>query len=238
MKKKNFVTGCAILMLVSLTGCSRLSEPVSGNRTTDSQTTTRTTESEQQTEDIAQPQTEETQTQTQVTPSEPVDLGELSDDLYSYQIIINGELYQLPMDFSELSAKGWKLDGDENEELDAYTYVPFQTFKMGDYEIEAGFVNLTDSPQPYSACQIVAISVDLSYNWQDDNDMTFILPKGIQSGKSTPEDVKKAYGEPSSENPGDRVTILRYEEDFARKEIHFSFSDGILNSVEVMNKNY
>lgn len=235
MMKRNLVKGCMVLLFICATGCGQTAEPATeGNTVETTQMTTETTEmTEATTENTADKAAEDTQAAT--TQAENADLGSLSDDLFSYQIMINGELYQIPMEFSDLTAKGWKYDGDENEELDAYTYIGAQTFKMGDYDVEADLANLTDSPQPYSACKIVGIAINKSYNWQEDNDMTFILPMGIQSGVATMEDVKKAYGEPAEEYGEDGIIMVRYEEEYANKQIIFTFHDGILGDIDIKN---
>lgn len=246
MKKKNLVKGCIIFMLLCLAGCGKSSEvepygvaeadlveesDVDTTEVAEASTTEATEEGV-----VTEASTESNETEAAKT--EGAAAGEISDDLYSYQIIINGELYQIPMDFSDLAAKGWIYDGDENEELDAYTYVPFETFNNGDYDMQADIINFTDSPVSYSACTITGISIAKNYN--SGNDMTFILPKGIQSGVSTLEDVKSAYGEPTSEY-GDEETdlkIISYEVDYSQQEIKLTFYDGILGDVYMKNSEY
>ena len=39
---------------------------------------------------------------------------EMSDDIYSFQIKIDGQLYQFPMKYEEFEEKGWKFDGVES----------------------------------------------------------------------------------------------------------------------------
>lgn len=243
MKQKNLVKGLAIILLACLTtGCGVFQISLKNDSANDSQKTppassqpaSQTTEPEKDTEDSITPPAENTQTD--ISSSETADLGELSDDLYSYQIIINGELYEIPMDFSDLTAKGWQYERDENEELDAYTYVPLRTFKNGDYDIEASIINLTDSPQPISACKIIAISITNSYNWK--SEISFILPKGIQAHKSTIEDVEKAYGKPTREHGSEDSVFYYYEQSYAEKVIQLTFTKGILEDVEIHNEEY
>ena len=45
-----------------------------------------------------------------------------SDDLYSYEIIINGQHYKLPCKYSEIKEAGWVLTGDETTELNPDSY--------------------------------------------------------------------------------------------------------------------
>lgn len=229
-------------MLICVTGCGQTAEPATEESVVETtQVTAETTEiteaSETTTENTAEEATDEVpeDTQTESTQAKSADLSSLSDDLYSYQIMINGELYQIPMEYSDLAAKGWKYEGDENKELGAYTYTGVLSFQNGDYDVEVDLVNLTDSPQPYSACKVVGISISKYYNWQEENDMTFILPKGIQSGVATLEDVKEAYGEPDNEYGKDGIITVEYDEEYPNKRITFTFDDGILGCVDVDN---
>lgn len=96
-------------MLICVTGCGQTAEPATEESvvettqvTAETIETTEENTSEEATGEVAE------DTQTETTQAESADLSLLSDDLYSYQIMINGELYQIPMEYSDLAAKGWK----------------------------------------------------------------------------------------------------------------------------------
>lgn len=239
MKKKLFVKGCIIFMLLCVTGCGASDAGQEVTEDTEEVTQEVTEDTEEVTENLSEePDTENSEITEDVNQQEAVtqDLGELSDDLYSYQISINGEIYQAPMDVEMLVERGWELDGDIEGELDAYTLDPLRTFCNEGYEIEASIINETDSPKPYSACKVVKISVSLFYN--DDNEITVIMPKGIQAGVSTVEDVKAAYGEPTSFSESDGTAIADYEIEFATKCISFIFSENKLMEIDIENEDF
>lgn len=236
--RKRFVTGCIFFVLFCMTGCGNTESPATEEALVTTEAVTEAVE-EVATEELATVSTEMTEATEEITSEseEPLQAAnvpaELSDDLYSYQIMINGELYQLPMTFADLTAMGWVYENDESEELDAYTFDGMRTFYNGSYELSADIINQADSPKPYVECDIVGFGVSLSYN--SGNDMVFVLPKGIQSGVATVDDVKAAYGEPSNEFGDESVMTLTYEEEYASKYVEFNFWDGVLESVQVKN---
>lgn len=238
--RKRFVTGCIFFVLFCMTGCGNTESSATEESFIATETVAEDTE-EVAAEELADVTTEMAEEETTEEMSSEVGEqsqatnvpAELSDDLYSYQIVVNGELYQLPMTFADLAALGWVYDGDEGEELEAYTFDGMRTFYNGSYEISADIINQADSPKPYAECDIVGFGVSLSYN--SGNDMVFVLPKGIQSGVATVDDVKAAYGEPSNEFGDESVMTLNYEEEYASKYVEFTFWDGVLESVQVKN---
>lgn len=239
MKKELFVKGCIFLMLFCVTGCGASDagkeEPVITEEVTEEVVTEDT---EEITEDVSEEQDTEASAVTEDAAKEEAvaqDFGELSDDLFSYQILINGEIYQAPMDMETLVERGWELEEDM-EELDAYTYYPFCTFRNGDCNIQVSILNETDSPKPYRECRAVAISVNLYYN--DKEDMTFIMPKGIQSGVSTVEDMKAAYGEPTNLSEYEGMATADYEIEWGKKVISFTFNENKLMQIDIKNEDF
>ncbi len=61
----------------------------------------------------------------------------LSDDIYSFQAEIDGEIYQFPMSFSEFTAKGWTYDGDAAQTLEPEQYTTAETFKKDSSKLYA-----------------------------------------------------------------------------------------------------
>lgn len=239
MRKKNLVKGCIFLMLLCLAGCGKSSEvepygAVEESEADTTEVTEVTTEAaEEETEEVTEADIENNETE--ASSAKGAAAGEISDDLYSYQIIINGELYQIPMDVKELLDNGWEFEGDVNEDLDAYTYNPVLTFNKGNYNIQVNIVNETENPQPYSECKIVGLLINLYYN---SNDMTFVLPKGIQSNVSTVEDMKAAYGEPTDFSESDGMAFATYEVEYASKEVRLTFDENKLIDIELLNKDF
>ena len=133
----------------------------------------------------------------------------LSDDIYSFQAEIDGEIYQFPMSFAEFTAKGWTYDGDAAQTMEPEQYTTAETFKKDSSKLYAAIFNLGMNTVPFSECQIGGFSVD-SYMMKD-SALSVKLPKGIEFGVSTLEDVKAAYGEPSRVYDGEMYTSLSYE---------------------------
>lgn len=235
--RKKFVKGCIIFMLLCLTGCGTASEaePYEAVEEKEADTTeaaeTATEITEGETEEVTEASTENEKTETIQS-----DTSQLSDDVYSYQILINGEFYQIPMDVEDLLKNGWEFESDGNEDLDAYTFDPAVTLNKGDYTIQADILNETGNPKPYTECRIEGIYINIYYN--SGNDMTFVLPKGIQSNVSTVEDMKAAYGEPTDYSESDGTVFATYEEEWGSKEVKLFFDGNKLTDIEIHNEEY
>ena len=84
-------------------------------------------------EDAAAETTNEAQAGTEETTAEGegVQTGAqaLSDDIYSFQAEIDGEVYQFPMPYGEFTAKGWTYDGDAAQTMEPEQYTAAETFK-------------------------------------------------------------------------------------------------------------
>ncbi len=163
------------------------------------------------------------------------DTAELSDDLYSFQLKLNGELYQFPMTYADFTALGWEYQDDETTEVAPNEYSPSAVFKNGDLKLYASIVNLSINTLPVSDCLIGGISLD-QYQTKDAPDTTVEFPGGILYGTATLEDVKAAYGEPSNVYEGDLYTNLTYEYDYKQSvDFYIDAETGVLNHFEIDN---
>jgi len=225
----------AFVMIVSLCGCSRVENG-------------RDTFSEKESEDgVLHTDDEDSPDAELIVSEEPKinipqpkktekpDFGELSDDLYSFQAEINGEVYQFPMRYSEFISYGWKLDGVENDKIDA-NYYRGHYFILGELECYVQIVNFDINAHPIKECYIGGISVDFELASYD-KDFSMRMPKSIELGKSTVEDVKKAYGTPSYSYEGEYLTELEYKYSNNYQEVIFEFSTetGILKKIQIRN---
>lgn len=158
----------------------------------------------------------------------------LSDDIYSFQAEIDGEIYQFPMSFSEFTAKGWTYDGDAAQTLEPEQYTTAETFKKDSSKLYATIFNLGMNTVPFSECQIGGFSVD-SYMMKD-SALSVKFPGGIEFGVSTLEDVKAAYGEPSRVYDGEMYTSLSYEYDmYQNVEIQVDKETNTVSKVDIRN---
>lgn len=171
------------------------------------------------------------------TESEAVDSGssELSDDLYSFQLKINSDVYSFPMSYDDFLALGWTYKDDETMEIQPNSYSPSERFSLDDLEIYATVVNLGINTEPVTKCTIAGISVD-SFQMADVTDVTIELPGGIQYGVSTLDDITAAYGTPSDTYEGDLYTKVTYEKDYYQDvELYVDSETGLLNEIEMRN---
>ena len=158
----------------------------------------------------------------------------LSDDVYSFQVEIDGELYQFPMKYTDFISYGWEYDQDDTEKLDS-NYLLSAVFYKGKLECYADIVNFDINALPIGECYVSGLSID-SVNIRDAKEFSLRLPKGLEYGKATVEDVKGAYGTPSDTYDGEYFTKLTYEYDYYQKvEILVSKETASIESVDIQN---
>lgn len=193
-------------------------------------------------EEAAAETTTETVDEAQAGTAEEGEQGEavqadaqaLSDDIYSFQAEIDGEVYQFPMSFAEFTSKGWTYDGDATHTMDPEQYTTAETFKKDASRLYATIFNLGMNTVPFSECQIGGFSVD-SFMMKD-GAFSVKLPKGIEFRVSTLEDVKAAYGEPSRVYDGELYTALSYEYDmYQNVEIQVDKETKVVSKIEIRN---
>lgn len=161
--------------------------------------------------------------------------ADLSDDLYSFQLKINSDVYAFPMSYEEFTALGWEYLGDAASEIQPNSYSPAERFQKDGLEVYATIVNLGINTVPMSQASVAGISVD-SFQMDDVSDVTIELPGGIQYGVSTMDDVTATYGTPSDTYEGDLYTKLTYEKDYYQDvDLYIDAETGLLNEIEVRN---
>lgn len=159
----------------------------------------------------------------------------LSDDPYSFQLLLDGQLYTFPMSYADFTALGWEYQDDETAEIEPNSYSSTEVFLKGDLQAYVSMVNLGLNTLPLSECSVGGFSID-SWQFQEAPNTTIELPGGIVYGTSTLEDIKAAYGEPSDTYEGDLYTKLTYEYDYYQSlELYVSTETGLLNEVAVEN---
>lgn len=160
--------------------------------------------------------------------------AELSDDLYDFQVSIDGTVYQFPMWFSDFEALGWEYDGDETETLSSNQYTFTQVWKKDGCKVYTRFANLSMNTVPFSESMVAGITLE-EYNLKD-CDWEILLPGGIQYGVSNADDIKAAYGDPTSDYDGDLYYKMTYENDFYREiSLYVYKDDDTLKQIEIEN---
>ena len=86
---------------------------------------------------------------------------EMSDDIYSFQVKIDGELYQFPMKYEEFAAKGWNLDGISSEEQLSPNSYGLVSMKYGRISASVTFMNFGINTKPLSECYVAGIDLSL-----------------------------------------------------------------------------
>ena len=176
-----------------------------------------------------------TDTETESTSESSNSTSELSDDIYSFQIKINSDIYSFPMSFDDLISMGWEYIDDDSAELAPNNYSPTERFKLGNLEAYVTMVNLGINTEPISDCTVAGISID-SFQMADVTDVAIELPGGIQYGVSTLDDITAAYGTPSDTYEGDLYTKVSYEKDYYQDvELYVDSETGFLNEIALEN---
>ena len=160
--------------------------------------------------------------------------GELSDDLYSFQLKLDGDLYQFPMSCEDFMALGWKYVENEDTEISPNSYSSFR-FTKGNLEAYVDLFNLGLNTLPATQCSVGGMSID-SYQFGDAPETVIEFPKGISYNVSTLDDIKAAYGEASDTYESDLYTKLTYEYD-SYQEIAFKVDSetGVLSEFDIEN---
>lgn len=115
-------------------------------------------------------------------------LTELSDDMDSFQVSFDGAVVQLPTTYSVMEQLGFIMDDKIHDFGDGYS-VEMWKDKFG---ICTFCNNYGNEEADIKECAVTVITAS-SYKGCD---MEILLPKGIQLGVSTYDDIIAAYGEP------------------------------------------
>lgn len=167
--------------------------------------------------------------------------GTLSDDLYSFQISIGGKVVSVPMTYDQFLEFGFTpssdtalADLDQGIEPNSYTFSIYH--KKGESEITAKFINFGENVVPAKECIVGEIGID---TFKPDEGLmaeNITLPKGIQFGVSTLEDVKAAYGDPTDIYEGELYTKLSYNADtYNYVEISVDAETNVISKISVRN---
>lgn len=236
MKKKLVTLLLVLTCTASLAGCAAKEEAIEETTVVATEETTEiveetTTEAPVETETVEESEevaeTEEMVTATVNTPSE------LSDDLYSFQVSVDDVVYQFPMWASDMEALGWTFKDDAEDTLSS-NQLTSGTWKKGDASVYTRMANLSMNTVTMKECIVGSIKIDA---WtMSKTDWEVVLPKGIQYGVSSREDVIAAYGDPTSEYEGDYSYRLTYELDYHQSvQITVDKETGVVNVIEVEN---
>lgn len=120
--------------------------------------------------------------------------AELSDDLESFQIQVDGVVYTLPSPINQLIENGWEARDDMDFELEPFTYTNFAMIKDDVTKYPALLNNSETETKPASECEIGGFEFVLE---DAENGISVVLPGGLSFG-ATYDEIVAAYGEPDS----------------------------------------
>lgn len=159
---------------------------------------------------------------------------ELSNDLYSFQVSINGVIHQFPMWYSDFEALGWTFRDDSSETLSSNQYSVADVWLKDDIKVYSTMANLSINTAPYTNCMVAGISLEKSY--LKESGWEIVLPGGITYGVSTKDDIIAAYGDPSSDFDSDLYYKMAYELDYHEYVNLYVYKDsGVLEKIEIEN---
>ena len=213
-------------------------ESAQGTETTveakDSEAATAVTEegSEQNIEETKAEADSEAATEAQSAEVEATD--SLSDDIYSFQFLFNGKVFQLPEKYTDFVEKGW-IYLDEPGTIDASTYTyNMENFIFGNSKISANIVNFDWNPANVEDCYIS--NVKFSLDVMDPAD-EIMLPGGLKVDKELTEDkVREQYGEPTDVIESEYSTTCYYSKgSYEGVTFRFPKNEDHPISVEVEN---
>ncbi len=193
-----------------------------------SEETAESTEISEETQESDEP-TEETEGSTTAAPTE------LSDDIYDFQISIDGTVYQFPMWYSDFEALGgWEFKGDTSATLSSNQYSAAEVWEKDDIKIYTDIANLSINSVTFDQGMIAGITVDQYY--MKDSGWEILLPKGIEFGVSGADDIIAAYGTPSDTYEGSLYQKLTYEYDsYQDIDLYVYNETGTLDKIELRN---
>ncbi len=243
MKKKLLMLLLALSCTFSMVACSKGEEKTVKDAFADEdeddkeKDKEKESESETETETVVETEEEtETETETEAETREPAASipSELSDDLYDFQVSIDGTVYQFPMWYSDFEAMGWTYLGDKSMTLASNEYTFGDEWEKDGLTIDVQMLNLSMNTVDMTKSLVAGISFD-KWNMEDFN-ADVILPGGIQYGVSTTDDIIAAYGEPTSDYEGDMYYELDYNFDYMQKVSFYVYHDtGVLEEIELKN---
>ncbi len=159
----------------------------------------------------------------------------LSDDIYSFQLMLDGEFYQFPMSWADFTALGWEYLGEATEQMRPNEYSVAERFEKDGLELYASLVNLGINTVTYDQCMVGGISLD-PYQFKESPDTEMVFPGGLAYGAATEQDLRDAYGEPSDTYEGDMYTKLTYEYDYYQDWDFYVYKEsGVVEEAEVRN---
>ena len=130
MKKKAILLVLMMVLMLLVTACASGGGRNRGNDRDSRRDDVEDTEIEEDVEEDDDVEAEEEEKVPETTPATAP--SELSDDIYSFQVSVDGTVYQFPMWAKDFAALGWTYDGDDSQTLTSNQYTVAETWTKGD----------------------------------------------------------------------------------------------------------
>ena len=158
--------------------------------------------------------------------------GTLSDDIYDFQISIDGFVYQIPVLYEDMVANGYSCEDDEDE-LPSMNYSLADVVKFGGSKMYVQFMNFDINSAPKKDGYIVQMSIEAD-ELDDNNEV--VLAQGIKLNESTYDDIKAAYGDASDVYEGSIYNKYTYKKDiYSDIDLYCDLETGKLIEIEMQN---
>lgn len=130
------------------------------------------------------------------------------DALDSFAIQIDGETYQFPMTYDELTRRGWELSKA------AYAEDVIESGYLEEYDMylngnEIRFIFWNSDNQHHTLKECYSIGFLMEEKFMENHDV--LLPNGLHRETVTRSDLVNAYGDPADVNERTEATWLSYE---------------------------
>ena len=123
--------------------------------------------------------------------------SKVSKEITSGQFVIDGVVYEFPMDLKYWLDNGWHVSNNYNNvdkfKLEPGTYSnEFELFNDNKQYVTVSVINDNDKDCTVKECKVYSVEIKLS-------NVDTVLPQGITK-RSKPAEIKSAYGEPTSQD--------------------------------------
>ena len=251
MKNKRITAALAAAMITAvLSGCgnnavsstaskSESSAVVSSGTDTKSEasTTNESVETSSTVESAASNATESSTAVSETSTAASISDGDTTvptgDLAFGFEFSIDNERYTFPFKYSDLEKNGWKYDKDADKEtVKAHQYLIGPVVVKDNLRMTVQPLNLTDSEITAKDANIGKVSLDSSSLKSEEHEVKY---GNIVLGKSTMDDVKVAFGEPTSTYDSEKYPTVTYKKELY-VEVKFGFDNtkgGIVNKIDI-----
>ena len=152
----------------------------------------------------------------------------LSEDLYSFQVLLGGEPITLPCAYERMVKAGWNYTGN-GEELLKPEHTVSSTWEKNGVLLSGEMVNTSWDVLPVKDCVLAAVELVGS-------GAQAMLPGGVLLGVSGVKEMMDAYGTPSACYEDGEVSQYTYQLDYEQEAVFtFSAVTGVLKAVSLRN---